>query len=126
MNEVLKRTNFRNVNIPNSNALTEESVSKAAGLLPDVVEHAKEHMQMFYKQYSDRINPLLDEELDKLASLEEKHKDYQLSLFESERKKSEQERMVDELFDRFISWVTDTLSIQNNPYIRIVTVLTGV
>ena len=126
MNEVLKRTNFRNVNIPNSNALTEESVSDAAGLLPDVVEHAKEHMQMFYKQYSDRMNPLLDEELDKLASLEEKHKYYQLSLFESERKKSEQERMVDELFDKFTSWVTDTLSIQNNPYIRIVTVLKGV
>ena len=126
MNEVLKRTNFRNVNIPNSNALTEESVSDAAGLLPDVVKHAKEHMQMFYKQYSDRMNPLLDEELDKLASLEEKHKYYQLSLFESERKKSEQERMVDELFDKFTSWVTDTLSIQNNPYIRIVTVLKGV
>ena len=83
-------------------------------------------MQIFYSRYAGRINPLLDEELDKLAELEGKHKDYQLSLFESERKKSEQERMVDELFDRFISWVTDTLSIQNNPYIRIVTVLTGV
>ncbi|MBQ7433826.1 MAG: DEAD/DEAH box helicase [Lachnospiraceae bacterium] len=126
MNEALKRTNFRNISIPNSNALTEDSVSEAAGLLPDVVEHAKEHMQMFYEQYSDRMNPLLDEELDKLASLEEKHKYYQLSLFESERKKSEQERMVDELFDKFTNWVTDTLSIQNNPYIRIVTVLKGV
>lgn len=42
-----------------------------------------------------------DEELDKLAELETRHKYYQLSLFESERKKSEQERMVDELFDKF-------------------------
>ena len=126
MNEVLKRTNFRNINIPNSNALTDESVHEATKLLPDVVEHAKEHMRLFFRQYSDRINPLLNEELDKLAELEDKHKDYQLSLFESERKKSEQERMVDELFDKFTNWVTDTLSIQDNPYIRIVTVLKGV
>ena len=60
------------------------------------------------------------------ASVTDVHKDYQLSLFESERKKSEQERMVDELFEKFINWVTDTLTIQNNPYIRIVAVLKGV
>lgn len=126
MNEVLKRTSLRNINIPNSNSLTNESINEAACLLPDVVSHAKEHMQVFYTQYSNHMNPLLDEELNKLASLEEKHKCYQLSLFENERKKSEQERMVDELFDKFTNWVTDTLSIQNNPYIRIVTVLKGV
>ena len=126
MNNVLKRTNFRNVNIPNNNALTEEAVQGATAVLPDVVEHAREYLNGYFQQYSDRMNPLLDEELDKLASLEVKHKDYQLSLFESERKKSEQERMVDELFDKFINWVTDALSIQNNPYIRIVAVLKGV
>lgn len=126
MNEVLRKTNLRNTNIPNSNALTGEDVQQAAELLPDVVEHAKEYLHGYYLQYEKRINPLLDEEIDKLAELETKHKNYQLSLFESERKKSEQERMVDELFDKFTSWVTDTLSIQNNPYIRIVTVLKGV
>ncbi len=126
MNEVLRKTNLRNTNIPNSNTLTDEDVRQATELLPDVVEHAKEYLHGYYLQYETRINPLLDEEIDKLAELETKHKNYQLSLFESERKKSEQERMVDELFDKFTSWVTDTLSIQNNPYIRIVTVLKGV
>ncbi len=126
MSEVLRKTNLRNTNIPNSNALTDEDVRQATELLPDVVEHAKEYLHGYYLQYERRINPLLDEEIDKLAELETKHKNYQLSLFESERKKSEQERMVDELFDKFTSWVTDTLSIQNNPYIRIVTVLKGV
>lgn len=126
MNEVMRKTNLRNSNIPNSNALTDVDVRQATELLPDVVEHAKEYLHGYYLQYETRINPLLDEEIDKLAALETKHKNYQLSLFESERKKSEQERMVDELFDKFTSWVTDTLSIQNNPYIRIVTVLKGV
>jgi hypothetical protein len=47
-------------------------------------------------------------------------------LFDDERKKSEQERKVDELFENFSSWVTETLTIKNNPYIRIATVLMGV
>ena len=126
MNEVLRKTNLRSASIPNGNALTEADVQKASELLPDVVEHAKEYLHGYFQQYETRMNPLLDEELDKLAELESRHKDYQLSLFESERKKSEQERMVDELFEKFINWVTDTLTIQNNPYIRIVAVLKGV
>lgn len=126
MNEVLRKTNLRSTNIPNSNALTEADVQTATELLPNVVEHAKEYLHGYFQQYEIRMNPLLDEELDKLGELESRHKDYQLSLFESERKKSEQERMVDELFDKFINWVTDTLTIQNNPYIRIVAVLKGV
>ncbi len=126
MSEVLKRTNFRSTEIPNTNSLAAESISEAAELLPDVVEHAREHMQMFFDQYSARITPLLDDELNKLTALEEKHKDYQLSIcFDNERKRNEQERMVDELFEKFTDWVTDSLSIQNNPYIRIVTVLKG-
>lgn len=126
MNEVLKKTRLRSTSIPNSNALTEADIQEATALLQDAVEHAKEYLHGYYQQYQSRMNPLLDEEIDKLAELEAKHKDYQLSLFGSERKKSEQERMVDELFDKFTSWVTDALSIQNNPYIRIVTVLKGV
>ncbi len=126
MNEVLKKSSLRSTNIPNSNVLTEDIVADTAKLLPDVVEHAKEYLHGYYRQYEDRMNPLLDEEIDKLAELETKHKVYQLSLFESERKKSEQERLVDELFDKFTTWVTDTLTIQNNPYIRIIAVLKGV
>ena len=72
------------------------------------------------------MNPLLDEELEKLIGLGKKHRDYQLSLFNDERKRSEQARMVDELFEKFSTWVTDALTIQKEPYIRIVAVLKGV
>ena len=126
MSEVLKKTNFRSVNIPNTNTLTEADIQNTAVLRADAVEHAKAYLHEYYLRYQAQMNPLLDEEIDKLAELEERHKNYQLSLFESERKRSEQERMVDELFNKFTNWVTDTLSIQNNPYIRIVTVLKGV
>ena len=126
MNEMLTHSGFRNTKIPNSNSLTEEEICEAQDLLPDVVEQAKKYLNGYYESYQNRINPLLDEEIDKLAELEARHKDYQLSLFESERKKSEQERMVDELFNKFTTWVTDTMSIQNNPYIRIIAVMKGV
>ena len=49
-----------------------------------------------------------------------------MTLFEHQRKLKEQERRVDELFDQFMSWVKETLTIQNNPYIRVVSVLMGV
>ena len=126
MNEMLMQTGFRSTKAPNSGSLTESDIKQAEGLLSDVVDHAKEYLDGYYKSYQERINPLLDEELDKLADLESRHKDYQLSLFENERKKSEQERKVDEMFDKFEAWVTDSMSIQNNPFIRIVAVLKGV
>lgn len=49
-----------------------------------------------------------------------------MTLFDKERKLQEKERSVEVLFNQFADWVTETLTIQNNPYIRIVTVLMGV
>ena len=73
------------------------------------------------------MNPLLDEEVDKLIELQNKHKEYyQLTFFDHQRELEEKKRSVDELFDCFTNWVTETLTIQNNPYIRVVTVLMGV
>lgn len=126
MNDVVQMSGLRNMKMPNPDQLTEQLVSDAAALLPGVVEQAKQYLKGFYAKYQNEINPLLDEELDKLAALQEKHKDYQLSLFENERKRSEAERKVDDLFDHFVNWVNDTLTIQDNPYIRIISVVMGV
>lgn len=126
MNEIIQRTGLGRANIPNTNCITAAAVNEATTLLPDVVQQAKKYLAQFFNKYQERMIPLIDEEIDKLATLEEKHRDYQLSLFENERKRSEQERKVDELFDKFTAWVTDTLSIQENPYIRIIAVIKGV
>ena len=85
------------------------------------------YMDNHYKSYQRDIAPLLDEEVDKLISLQERHHEYyQMTLFEHERKLQEQSRRIDELFDQFTNWVRETLTIQNNPYIRIVAVVMGV
>lgn len=126
MNEVVQKTGMRNMKEPNPDVLTDTQLTEATALLPDAVEQAKHYLNRFYMQYQRDMMPLLDEELEKLIHLQEKHKDYKLSLYENERKKDEMGRKVDELFDHFTEWVKDTLTIQDNPYIRIISVVMGV
>ncbi|MCC8046589.1 MAG: DEAD/DEAH box helicase [Clostridiales bacterium] len=127
MNEVVQLTELGSMKIPNTNSITQAQIDAASEILDDVVDHANQHLGTYYSKYLDEMNPLLDQEIDKLADLQERHHDYyQLTLFDQERKLQEQNRRVDELFDLFSKWVEDTLTIQNNPYIRIVTVLMGV
>lgn len=127
MEEVVQKAGLRSARIPNTNCITNQSIVAASGLLHDVVTQAKTYLTERYQQYQAEMNPKLDAEVDKLIELQKKHKEYyQTTLFEHERQLQEQERRVDKLFDDFTNWVKETLTIQNNPYIRIVSVLMGV
>lgn len=127
MDEVIQKTKISNMSIPNTKSIGEIEVSTANNLRECVVAEAKTYLEDCYKNYENKISPMLNEELDKLADLETRHKEYyQLTLFDKERKLQEKERSVEVLFNQFADWVTETLTIQNNPYIRIVTVLMGV
>ena len=53
--------------------------------------------------------------------------DYQRSLFvDDERFQSEAERKVNKIFDEFCNYVKDSLTIKDNPYIKVVAVVAGV
>ena len=126
MSEIIDRTGLGGARIPNPGSVSEAETASASGLLRDVVANAKLHLDEQYKKYQTAMTPLLDAEVEKLIGLHEKHKKYyQMTLFEQERKLNEQERKIDELFDKFTNWVRDTLTIQNNPYIRVIAVLMG-
>ena len=127
MDEVIQKTKISNMSIPNTKSIGETEVSTANNLRESVVVQAKTYLEDCYKHYENKISPMLNEELDKLADLETRHKEYyQTTLFDKERKLQEKERSVEVLFNQFADWVTETLTIQNNPYIRIMTVLMGV
>ena len=127
MEEVLQRTGIRSTSLSNTDEIKEDQVIKAEALLEDVVAKAKDYLKEKYKAYQDRIDPLLDKEVDKLINLQKKHHEYyRVKLSEYERKREEKERSVDKLFEEFIEWVKETLTIQDNPYIRIVAVFTEV
>ena len=128
MEEMIQKTGLRGRSIPNPDLVTAEMASSAEGMLEDVVAHAKEHLDEKGREFKERIDPLLDEEVDKLIGLQSKHHEYyQLTLFEKERELEMKERSVDDLFESFIEWVKDSLTIRNDhPYIRIVAVMMGV
>lgn len=127
MDEVVRMTELADAKIPNTNSISQKDIEIADQNLDDVVEKAKEYLGAYFKKYQKEMNPLLDEEVNKLVELQEKHhKYYQVALFDNNRKLDEKERSVDALFDTFTDWVKDTLTIQNNPYIRVVAVLMGV
>lgn len=126
LEQVIATTGFGRTDIPNRNNVPEQAKKEVELLLEPAVCEGKKVLDRYCDAYRQKINPQISEELDKLAELEGKHKAYQLSLFENERKKGEQERKVEEVFSKFADWVKDTLEIENNPYLRIVAVLKGV
>lgn len=126
INNVVSKTKINSEFLANEQNVTDEIISVLSRQIEDVVAKAKIKLDESYKKYKEMTDPLIDAEIDKLAELEEKHRDYQLSLFADERRKSEAERRVDELFDNFTKWVKETLDIRKDPYIRIISVLVGV
>ena len=126
MDEVVRRSGLNRTDIPNTDSIADTALSAADSLRKDAVDKAKVYLDEYYREYQNEINPKLDDEIDKLVSLQDRHKEYvQLTFFEHERKLHEEERRVEELFDRFMKWVNETLTIQNNPYICIEAVLMG-
>ena len=127
MNEVLQKTSLSRERIPNTDCIGEAELSAASRLLDDVINQANIYLGQCFEKYQSEMSPLLDEEIEKLIELQDKHKEYyQITLFEQERKRKEKEREVDVLFEEFTTWVKETLTIQNNPYIKVVAVLMGV
>lgn len=126
MSDAVRLAGIDDMNAPNPDALTDAHLDDASRLLHGTVAHAKEYLNGFYEKYISDTTPLLDEELNKLIALHEKHRCYQLHLFEEGRAKSDSERKVDALFEKFEQWTKDTMAIENNPYIQIVSVVVGV
>ena len=94
-----------------------------------MVANSGKIMEGKYQEYKDRTDPYIYSELERLETLKEKHKDAQLSIFDilgQQRKKSEKEREIEEMFSAFYDWERDSIEIKNNPYIQIIAVVTGV
>ena len=125
MQKVMEECRLRE-ETPNRDCLTDTQVERAAKLLPEAVEAARQELTKEYQNYKERLDTILDEEIDKLEGLHEKHKIYQLELFQNNQRQRESGlRRVDELFEEFTTWFQETLTIENNPYIRVLAVITG-
>ena len=133
MDKLLKKVPLKKKIYPNINGIDEEDCTILEKLLPKVIEESKKYMNKKLKEFEDIIDPKLQEELDSLEKLKERHIN-QLSFFDekiqnanlSERKKEEKRRSIDNIFDEFLKWIEDTMTLEKNPYLQVVAVMTEV
>ncbi|HEC66158.1 MAG TPA: DEAD/DEAH box helicase [bacterium] len=102
-------------------------------LLPAAIKKTKEWMTRKWEDFEDDINKKLNDHLKELDRL--KGKQYaQLELdfgIASEKavrtisRKEQRKRQIDQIFDDFMTWVEDTMTTENNPYIQVVAALVG-
>lgn len=115
----------------NTGKLSVERAQEIRQLIPQGVVKMEELLSKEWQEFEDKMNPKLQEELDKLEVLRGKHK-HQLTLFEenksiSRSKKEEKERRIDEMFDEFYDWINDSMILEkDNPYVHIVAAVSGV
>ena len=132
MAEMLAATGFDSAVIPNLGGVSEALPHKCEALLPDAIEHAKKIMSQSCAEYKERTDGPIYAELGKLDDLKTRHMHHvwakyeQLSMFGKERKRDQEVRHIDDLFEEFFTWVKESMEIQDNPYIRVIAVFTGV
>ena len=129
LSEVIGRTHLTSDKLPNQKNTDENHIEMAESLLPDVIDNSKQIMSKKYQEYKDRTDPYIYSEFQRLEDLKGRHKKAQLSIYDisgQQRKRSEKEREIDELFDSFYKWEEDSIEIKDDPYIQIIAVVTGV
>lgn len=106
---------------------------KLQDLAPAAVDKARTWMAGEWKQFESSVNEKLNEQLAELERLKAK-KFAQLELrFEQDgsattiklNKKDREKREIERIFSEYLEWIEETMTTENNPYIRIVAVLKG-
>ncbi len=102
-------------------------------LLPEAVSEAKKWMSLQRSTFQKSMNEKLDQHLTALANLQEKKYSELDRMFEGslqherivQTRKNKERREIDEVFNEYADWVKETMTTEDNPYIRVVAVLKG-
>jgi len=127
--EINRETKLSSKQFPNRQ--TEFNLSPLKSLLTKAIEKAHQHMHGIQVDFENEINEKLNEELIALEELQDKHNqqiefefaDESLLTTNQLDKKAQQKREIKKIFDDFITWIEDTMTTEDNPYIRVVAVL---
>lgn len=121
------RTNLGKEPIPNANQPIDESLLE---LRSQAVDEATKEILAADKEYNQRIDPILQQQLDRLEHLKWEH-NQQLELkFEninglSSSKKAKAQQRIKRIFDDYYNWVQESTITEKVPYIKIVAVLSN-
>jgi len=119
----LKRTGLDNAETSFPNREDDIDIKFLQNLLPEAVHQAKLYMSKKRKTFEDNINEKLNMQLNALENLKDKHHE-QLDLFyqnrKQTRKKEQEKREINHKFDEFITWVEETKTTEDNPFIQVI------
>jgi hypothetical protein len=130
--EVLSITGLGREDIPNArNSVETTALSK---LLPAALEHARKHMTELQREFSRSMRTRATEELIRLDQLRTQHRQ-QLELEftgpgpleprGSAARREQRARDLDQLFNRYQRWVSETLEIEPRAHLTVAAVLTS-
>ena len=104
-----------------------------AGLLPEAVAKAREWMSGKRKAFEGAINEKLNQHYRALERLKEKQLvQLEMRFAQSQQpervvigRKEEERRRINQLFVDYLTWIEETMTTEDHPYLQVVAVLQG-
>ena len=129
---VLGRTRLHSERLPNR--APDLDLEAMQDRIPTAVEKARAWMLDRRADVEARLNEQLETQLDRLEELKARHeRQLEIEFEESGRpdaivhdKKKKRQRAIDRIFDDFLEWVENTMTTEDQAYIQVVAVCTGV
>jgi len=131
MDKFLAATQLASRTHPNTGAF-EISVGLQS-LLPEAVGKALDHMSIRRQEFTSKLRTRLDEELNALKLLRDRHSRQLEVQFPDgsslagalRSRKDERRRAIDRIFTDYQSWVEETLTTEDQPFLRVAAVVVG-
>ena len=129
--EIVKEMGLSDGKFPNLSH--EIDLAPLERLLPEAVEWARAWMSDYHKEFVEKTRPKLDEQLSRLTKLKEKQY-RQLELFASEARQpgaivrarmEKRQREIDRIFEEYTTWIKETMTAEDRPYLSVIAVFTG-
>ena len=123
---LLTRTGLGKTTFPNRGENID--LESLRNLLPEAVKQARQYMSEERKFFEDHINPKLQTHLDNLERLKRRHHEQLELLYVNKKQLSRKEtekREIDKIFTEFWTWVEETMSTEDKPFIQVIAVLLG-
>jgi hypothetical protein len=125
--EVIRRHKLDAGNLPNTREDFDINDIKKA--LPSAIDNVREWISLRRDEFNEKLGPVLKENLDSLDALRKKRFEQLEFKFEgvtNKHRKERESRDIEKIFSEYQQWIKDTMTIEDNPYIKVVAVLKGV
>jgi hypothetical protein len=120
--DFLSKTQFDRRLWPNSGLLPNEIPLNQ--VRQQAVDEARRWMSGRRGEFDSNMRTKLNAELEKLQMLHTRTTKF-VQMTPSDRRRDEKQRGVDRLFREYQDWIRDTMTTQDEPYLRIVAVFAG-